>query len=137
MGTSPARASKPPTSSHPMDTGTVATPPAAATGSAMAMVLDNIDNHETAFTVSIDYKTTTTGISAAERALTARMCIDDKIKPEDFRRPGHMFPLIAKDGGVLARNGHTEATVDLMRLRSRSEERRVGKECRSRWSPYH
>lgn len=80
------------------------------------MVLDNTDNHETAFTVSIDYKTTTTGISAAERALTARMCIDDKIKPEDFRRPGHMFPLIAKDGGVLARNGHTEATVDLMRL---------------------
>lgn len=80
------------------------------------MVLENTDNHETAFTVSIDYKTTTTGISAAERALTARMCIDDNVKPEDFRRPGHMFPLVAKDGGVLVRNGHTEATVDLMRL---------------------
>ncbi|EHI54948.1 hypothetical protein HMPREF9333_01795 [Johnsonella ignava ATCC 51276] len=80
------------------------------------MVLNNTDNHETAFTVSIDYKTTTTGISAAERALTARMCIDEKARPDDFRRPGHMFPLIAKAGGVLVRNGHTEATVDLMRL---------------------
>lgn len=80
------------------------------------MVEHNTDNHETAFTVSIDYKDTTTGISAEERGLTARMCVDENVKPTDFRRPGHMFPLIAKDGGVLERNGHTEATVDLMRL---------------------
>lgn len=80
------------------------------------MVENNTDNHETAFTVSIDYKDTTTGISAEERGLTARMCVSDDAKPLDFRRPGHMFPLIAKDGGVLERNGHTEATVDLMRL---------------------
>lgn len=80
------------------------------------MVENNTDNHETAFTVSIDYKDTTTGISAEERGLTARMCVSEDAKPLDFRRPGHMFPLIAKDGGVLERNGHTEATVDLMRL---------------------
>lgn len=80
------------------------------------MVEKNTDNHETAFTVSIDYKDTTTGISAEERGLTARMCVADNINPLDFRRPGHMFPLIAKNGGVLERNGHTEATVDLMRL---------------------
>ena len=59
---------------------------------------------------------TTTGISAAERSLTAMKCVDPEAKPEDFRRPGHMFPLLAKDNGVLERNGHTEATVDLMRL---------------------
>lgn len=80
------------------------------------MVEENTDNHETAFTVSIDYKDTTTGISAEERGLTARMCVSDDISPLDFRRPGHMFPLIAKNSGVLERNGHTEATVDLMRL---------------------
>lgn len=80
------------------------------------MVENNTDNHETAFTVSIDYKSTTTGISAEERGITARMCVDEDAVPLDFRRPGHMFPLIAKDGGVLERNGHTEATVDLMRL---------------------
>lgn len=80
------------------------------------MVEKNTDNHETAFTVSIDHKYTTTGISAEERGLTARMCVVDDIDPRDFRRPGHMFPLIAKNGGVLERNGHTEATVDLMRL---------------------
>ena len=80
------------------------------------MVAENTDNHETAFTVSIDYKDTTTGISAEERGLTARMCVADDVNPLDFRRPGHMFPLIAKNGGVLERNGHTEATVDLMRL---------------------
>lgn len=80
------------------------------------MVENNTDNHETAFTVSIDHKDTTTGISAEERALTARMCVVDDISPYDFRRPGHMFPLVAKNGGVLVRNGHTEATVDLMRL---------------------
>ena len=80
------------------------------------MVQNNTDNHETAFTVSIDHVDTTTGISAAERALTARKCVDPDAKPQDFRRPGHMFPLLAKDNGVLERNGHTEATVDLMRL---------------------
>ena len=80
------------------------------------MVENNTDNHETAFTVSIDYKDTTTGISAEERGLTARMCVVEDINPFDFRRPGHMFPLIAKNGGVLERNGHTEATIDLLRL---------------------
>lgn len=80
------------------------------------MVTDNSDNHETAFTVSVDYKDTTTGISAKERGLTARMCVSEDARPEDFRRPGHMFPLQAKKNGVLERNGHTEATVDLMRL---------------------
>ena len=79
------------------------------------MVTENTDNHETAFTVSIDHVSTTTGISAAERAITALKCVDDDAKPGDFRRPGHMFPLVAKPGGVLERNGHTEATVDLMR----------------------
>ena len=80
------------------------------------MVEHNTDNHETAFTVSIDYRGTTTGISAEERGLTARMCVSDDVEPLDFRRPGHMFPLVAKKGGVLERNGHTEATIDLMRL---------------------
>ena len=80
------------------------------------MVAQNTDNHETAFTVSIDHIDTTTGISAVERAYTARKLVDENTRPEDFRRPGHMFPLIAKKGGVLTRNGHTEATVDLMRL---------------------
>lgn len=80
------------------------------------MVSDNSDNHETAFTVSIDYIDTTTGISAEERGLTARRCVCDEARPEDFRRPGHMFPLMAKKNGVLERSGHTEATVDLMRL---------------------
>ena len=80
------------------------------------MVADNTDNHETAFTVSIDYAGTTTGISAEERGMTARHCISEDAKPEDFRRPGHMFPLLAKKNGVLERNGHTEAVVDLMRL---------------------
>ena len=80
------------------------------------MVTKNTDNHETAFTVSIDHVETTTGISAVERSITALKVIDENSKPEDFRRPGHMFPLLAKDGGVLVRMGHTEATVDLMRL---------------------
>ena len=80
------------------------------------MVTDNTDNHETAFTVSVDYVETTTGISAKERGLTARKCVEDGVKPQDFRRPGHMFPLMAKKNGVLERNGHTEATVDLMKL---------------------
>ncbi len=80
------------------------------------MVNENTDNHNTAFTVSIDHISTTTGISAAERSITAMKCVEDGVKPEDFRRPGHMFPLLAKKNGVLERNGHTEATVDLMRL---------------------
>ena len=80
------------------------------------MVAVNTDNHSTAFTVSIDHVDTTTGISAVERSLTAMKCVDDTSVPEDFRRPGHMFPLEAREGGVLKRAGHTEATVDLMRL---------------------
>ena len=80
------------------------------------MVTKNTDNHETAFTVSIDHVETTTGISAVERSITALKVINENSKPEDFRRPGHMFPLLAKEGGVLVRMGHTEATVDLMRL---------------------
>ncbi|MBR4546029.1 MAG: bifunctional 3,4-dihydroxy-2-butanone-4-phosphate synthase/GTP cyclohydrolase II [Oscillibacter sp.] len=80
------------------------------------MVSHNTDNHETAFTVSVDHISTTTGISAAERSVTAMKCVDDDAKPTDFRRPGHMFPLLAKPHGVLERNGHTEATVDLLRL---------------------
>ena len=80
------------------------------------MVADNTDNHETAFTVSIDHVSTTTGISAAERSITAMKCVEEGARPEDFRRPGHMFPLLAKPNGVLERNGHTEATVDLLRL---------------------
>lgn len=80
------------------------------------MVTNNTDNHETAFTVSIDHIDTTTGISAEERGYTCRKCVDPEAKPSDFRRPGHVFPLIARKGGVLVRNGHTEATVDLCRL---------------------
>ncbi len=80
------------------------------------MVYANTDNHETAFTVSIDHVATTTGISAFERSITAMRAAQDDAKPEDFRRPGHMFPLEAKDGGVIERQGHTEATVDLMKL---------------------
>lgn len=85
------------------------------------MVSDGTDNHETAFTVSIDYVGTTTGISAEERGLTARACVKEEVKPEDFRRPGHMFPLMARQGGVLVRNGHTEATVDLLKLANLKE----------------
>lgn len=80
------------------------------------MVRTNTDNHETAFTISIDHVSTTTGISAKERSITAIACVQDDAKPEDFRRPGHMFPLLAKPNGVLERDGHTEATVDLCRL---------------------
>ena len=80
------------------------------------MVQQNTDNHETAFTVSIDHVTTSTGISAAERSVTALACVSEDSRPEDFRRPGHMFPLLAKRNGVLERDGHTEATVDLCRL---------------------
>ena len=79
------------------------------------MVSENTDNHETAFTVSVDHVDTTTGISAEERGVTARKIVEESARPDDFRRPGHMFPLVAKPGGVLERNGHTEATVDLLR----------------------
>lgn len=80
------------------------------------MVQQNTDNHETAFTLSIDHISTATGISAAERSITAMKCVEKEAKPEDFRRPGHMFPLLARRNGVLERAGHTEATVDLCRL---------------------
>ncbi|MCI7474755.1 MAG: bifunctional 3,4-dihydroxy-2-butanone-4-phosphate synthase/GTP cyclohydrolase II [Clostridiales bacterium] len=79
------------------------------------MVKVNTDNHQTAFTVSIDHVDTSTGISAEERGFTCRRCASPTAKPEEFRRPGHVFPLVARRGGVLARNGHTEATVDLCR----------------------
>ena len=90
------------------------------------MVAENTDNHSTAFTVSIDSVRTTTGISAEERAITARECVRPGAKPSDFRRPGHMFPLEARVGGVLKRAGHTEATVDLCRLAGLEE---VGLSC--------
>lgn len=80
------------------------------------MVAENTDNHQTAFTVSVDHINTTTGISAAERSVTMMRLANEDAKPYEFRRPGHVFPLIARKGGVLVRNGHTEATVDLMRL---------------------
>ncbi|MEA1962511.1 MAG: bifunctional 3,4-dihydroxy-2-butanone-4-phosphate synthase/GTP cyclohydrolase II [Bacillota bacterium] len=81
-----------------------------------AMVVDNTDNHETAFTVSVDYSGTTTGISAYERAETVQGLIAADTKPEDLRRPGHIFPLRYKEGGVLRRTGHTEGSIDLARL---------------------
>lgn len=81
------------------------------------MVPDNTETHRTAFTISVDYKQgTTTGISAADRAATIRALADPDAKPEDFARPGHIFPLRYTDGGVLTRAGHTEASVDLVRL---------------------
>ena len=80
------------------------------------MVLNNTDNHETAFTVSIDHVDTQTGISAFERAYTIKKVLDEKSKNDDFRRPGHVFPLIAREGGVLNRSGHTEAATDLAKL---------------------
>ena len=81
-----------------------------------SMVENNTDNHETAFTVSVDYKDTTTGISAYERALTISKLLENGVKSEDFRRPGHVFPLAARKNGVLERTGHTEASVDLAKL---------------------
>lgn len=85
------------------------------------MVKNNTDNHETAFTVSIDHVDTETGISAFERAQTIRALADNNTKASDFRRPGHVFPLIAKDKGVLVREGHTEATIDLMKIANLKE----------------
>ncbi len=99
--------------------GLICTPMSAAVAAKLGlppMVSENTDNHETAFTVSVDHVDTTTGISAAERSYTMMKCVDENTRPEDLRRPGHVFPLIAKKGGILVRNGHTEATVDLMRL---------------------
>ncbi|WP_040951241.1 bifunctional 3,4-dihydroxy-2-butanone-4-phosphate synthase/GTP cyclohydrolase II [Gorillibacterium massiliense] len=80
------------------------------------MVEVNTDNHGTAFTVSVDHTSTTTGISAHERSSTIKALINPKAAPADFRRPGHIFPLVAKKGGVLRRAGHTEAAVDLARM---------------------
>lgn len=80
------------------------------------MVENNTDNHQTAFTVSIDHISTTTGISAFERAKTIKEAINEKAKSQDFRKPGHIFPLKAKEGGVLERQGHTEAAVDLAKI---------------------
>lgn len=85
------------------------------------MVKNNTDNHETAFTVSIDHVDTKTGISAFERAETIIALADNNTKARDFRRPGHVFPLIARDGGVLVREGHTEATIDLMKIANLKE----------------
>ncbi len=99
--------------------GLICTPMSAAVAERLGleqMVKVNTDNHSTAFTVSIDHVDTTTGISAEERGFTCRMCADSATKPEELRRPGHVFPLVSRAGGVLKRNGHTEATVDLCRL---------------------
>lgn len=99
--------------------GLICTPMSAAIAHRLnlsPMVSENTDNHSTNFTVSIDHVNTTTGISAAERGYTCRECVNPDTKPEDLRRPGHVFPLISRPGGVLVRNGHTEATVDLCRL---------------------
>ena len=99
--------------------GLICTPMSAALASKLGfppMVAENTDNHSTAFTVAIDHVDTTTGISAKERSYTIRKCCDENSKPGDFRRPGHVFPLTAREGGVLVRNGHTEATVDLLKL---------------------
>ncbi|MDD6101567.1 MAG: bifunctional 3,4-dihydroxy-2-butanone-4-phosphate synthase/GTP cyclohydrolase II [Clostridiales bacterium] len=99
--------------------GLICTPMDKATADRLGfpqMVSENTDNHCTAFTVSIDHVDTTTGISAAERSLTMMKCCDDKSSAGDFRHPGHVFPLVAREGGVLVRDGHTEATVDLCRL---------------------
>ena len=99
--------------------GLICTPMSAAVAERLGlpqMVSENTDNHCTAFTVSIDHVDTTTGISAEERGFTCRKCADIHTKPEELRRPGHVFPLVARRGGVLTRNGHTEATVDLCRL---------------------
>ena len=104
--------------------GLICTPMSAALAKKLnlpQMVSENTDNHTTAFTVSIDHVQTTTGISAEERGFTCRACTDPNAMPDDFRRPGHVFPLTARHGGVLVRGGHTEATVDLCRLAGLTE----------------
>lgn len=85
------------------------------------MVSDNTSSHTTAFTVSIDHKNCHTGISSVDRSMTIKAMIDESTKPSDFHRPGHIFPLIAKENGVLARRGHTEATVDLVRMAGKGD----------------
>lgn len=80
------------------------------------MTENNTDTHETAFTLSIDHQKTTTGISASERALTIKSLTDKAVKASDYKRPGHVFPLIAKENGVFERKGHTEASLDLAKL---------------------
>lgn len=80
------------------------------------MVSNNTDSHQTAFTVSIDHENTSTGISAFDRSETMLQVINPQAKAQQFKRPGHVFPLIAKPGGVLERRGHTEAAVDLAML---------------------
>lgn len=104
--------------------GLICTPMSAAIANRLnlsQMLAENTDNHGTAFTVSIDHIHTTTGISAKERGYTCRMCCEETAKPGDFRRPGHVFPLVARHGGVIVRPGHTEATVDLCRLAGLTE----------------
>ncbi len=99
--------------------GLICTPMTAELAAKLAlpqMVSENTDNHSTAFTVSVDHVDTTTGISAAERGYTMRKMVEEDCLPMHLRRPGHVFPLVARKGGVLTRNGHTEATVDLLRL---------------------
>jgi 3,4-dihydroxy 2-butanone 4-phosphate synthase/GTP cyclohydrolase II len=104
--------------------GLICTPMSASVAARLGlpqMVSENTDNHETAFTVSVDHIDTTTGISAKERAYTIMKCADPSTKPTELRRPGHTFPLVARYGGVLVRNGHTEATTDLLRLAGLTE----------------
>ena len=98
-----------------------------------AMVSKNTDNHETAFSVSIDHVDTTTGISAYERAYTMKKCAEEGVQPGDFRRPGHVFPLRARKGGVLVRTGHTETTVDLCKLAG-LRPRHLLRDYERRWS---
>lgn len=98
-------------------TGIVCTPMPADRADALRlppMVADNADTHGTAFTVSVDAAGTGTGVSAADRARTARALADPDVRADQLRRPGHVFPLRARDGGVLVRAGHTEAAVDLL-----------------------
>jgi 3,4-dihydroxy 2-butanone 4-phosphate synthase / GTP cyclohydrolase II len=80
------------------------------------MVEENTDHHGTAFTISVDHKSALTGISAFERSTTILTLLDEKAEAADFKRPGHVFPIIAKPAGVLQRSGHTEASVDLAKL---------------------
>ncbi|WP_264073060.1 bifunctional 3,4-dihydroxy-2-butanone-4-phosphate synthase/GTP cyclohydrolase II [Mycolicibacterium pulveris] len=90
------------------------------------MVRDNEDTHDTAFTVSVDHRSTTTGVSAVDRSRTIRALADPRAAATDFRRPGHVFPLRYREGGVLSRPGHTEASIDLLRLAGLSEVAVIG-----------
>ncbi|MDQ0382302.1 bifunctional 3,4-dihydroxy-2-butanone-4-phosphate synthase/GTP cyclohydrolase II [Amycolatopsis thermophila] len=105
-------------------TGIVCTPMPGERADALRlplMVADNTDRHGTAFTVSVDHVSTGTGVSAADRAATVRALADNALRPADLRRPGHVFPLRARDGGVLVRAGHTEAAVDLTSMAGAGE----------------